>query len=174
MKYLAFFDSGIGLAYLSGIFALVLIIATALLVFLKTRLVNRHPSRRDLITKTHMVLATLGGAFLLLHADYFIRAPIFDPWIFLGYLSTAVDSRSLVHGFLFYRTAQVFPPVPRFPFIICDCADDHTRSGAGAKSATGDHGSYPRRAGRRHLCPRYAARWKNTNEKTTGGCESLV
>jgi hypothetical protein len=101
VKYLAFFDSGIGLAYLSGIFALVLIIATALLVFLKTRLVNRHPSRRDLITKTHIVLATLGGAFLLLHADYFIRAPIFDPWIFLGYLSTAVALVVWFTGFSF-------------------------------------------------------------------------
>ena len=101
VKYLAFFDSGIGIAYLSGIFALVLIIATALLVFLKTRLVKRHPSRRDLITKTHIVLATLGGAFLLLHADYFIRAPISDPWIFLGYLSTVVALVVWFTGFSF-------------------------------------------------------------------------
>ena len=99
---LAFLDfSGIGIANLSGIIALVLIIATALLVFLKTRLVSRQPSRRDLITKTHIVLATLGGAFLLLHADFFIRAPIFDTWIFLGYLSTAVAIVVWFTGFSF-------------------------------------------------------------------------
>src|SRR5580704_4411477 len=90
-----------GIANLSGIIALVLIIATALLVFLKTRLVNRHPSRRDLVTKTHIVLATLGGAFLLLHADFFIRAPIFDTWIFLGYLSTAIALVVWFTGFSF-------------------------------------------------------------------------
>jgi len=70
-------------------------------VFLKTRLVKRHPSRRDLITKTHIVLATLGGAFLLLHADFFIRAPISNTWIFLGYLSTAVALVVWFTGFSF-------------------------------------------------------------------------
>jgi hypothetical protein len=99
---LALFDfSGIGIANLSGIIALLLIIATALLVFLKTRLVNRHPSRRDLLTKTHIALATLGGAFLLLHADFFIRAPISNTWIFLGYLSTVVALVVWFTGFSF-------------------------------------------------------------------------
>ncbi len=98
---MTFFDTGIGIAYLSGIIALALIIATALLVFLKNRLVNRHPSTRDLITKIHIVLATLGGVFLLLHADYFIRAPISNPWIFLGYLSTGAALVVWFTGFSF-------------------------------------------------------------------------
>ncbi|MDA4112329.1 MAG: hypothetical protein OK439_07290, partial [Thaumarchaeota archaeon] len=71
-RAVAFYDSGIGIANLSGIIALILISATALLVFFKTRLIRRQPSRRDLVTKVHIILAASGGAFLLLHADYFI------------------------------------------------------------------------------------------------------
>ncbi len=93
--------SSVGIADLSGIVAFVLIIATALLVFLKTKLVNRRPSRRDLVTKIHIILATLGGAFLLLHADFFIRAPILNLSIFLGYLSTAVPLVVWFTGFSF-------------------------------------------------------------------------
>jgi hypothetical protein len=97
----AFYDSGIGIANLSGILALLLISATAVLVFLKTRLLNRHPSRRDLLKKTHIILATLGGGFLLLHADYFIHAPILNTWILLGYVSTAVALVVWFTGFSF-------------------------------------------------------------------------
>lgn len=92
---------GIGIADLAGFLALIFIIATAVMMFLKTRLFNRHQSHKSLITRIHIVVAGLGGAFLLLHADFFLRAPILNTGIFLGYLATAVALVVWFTGFSF-------------------------------------------------------------------------
>ena len=98
---MAFSEFGIGIANLAGYLALFFIIATAVMMFVKTRLFNRYPSYQKLLRNTHIILASLGGAFLLLHADYFIDAPILNTGIFLGYLSTAIALIVWFTGFSF-------------------------------------------------------------------------
>ena len=98
---MAFSEFGIGIANLAGFLALFFIIATAVMMFVKTRLFNRYPSYQKVLRNTHIILASLGGAFLLLHADYFINAPILNTGIFLGYLSTAVALIVWFTGFSF-------------------------------------------------------------------------
>ncbi len=98
---MAFSEFGIGIANLAGFLALFFIIATAVMMFIKTRLFNRYPSYQKLLRNTHIVLASLGGAFLLVHADYFINAPILNTGIFLGYVSTAVALVVWFTGFSF-------------------------------------------------------------------------
>ncbi len=94
-------ELGIGVANLAGFLALFFIIVTAVMMFIKARLFSRYHSHQGLIRNTHIVIAALGGAFLLIHADYFISAPIFNFWIFLGYLSTAVALVVWFTGFSF-------------------------------------------------------------------------
>jgi len=98
---MAFSEFGIGIANLAGFLALFFIIATAVMMFVKTRLFNRYPSYQKVLRNTHIILASLGGAFLLLHADYFINAPILNTGIFLGYVSTAVALIVWFTGFSF-------------------------------------------------------------------------
>jgi len=98
---MAFSEFGIGLANLAGFLALFFIIVTAVLMFVKKRLFNRFQSHQGLIRNIHIVVAVLGGAFLLLHADYFINAPILNTGIFLGYVSTAVAVVVWFTGFSF-------------------------------------------------------------------------
>jgi hypothetical protein len=98
---MAFSEFGIGIANLAGFLALFFIIATAVMMFVKTRLFNRFHSHQGLIRNTHIIVASLGGAFLLLHADYFINAPILNQGIFLGYVSTAVALIVWFTGFSF-------------------------------------------------------------------------
>ena len=98
---MVFSEFGLRLADLSGFLALIFIPATALLMFLKVRLFNRYQSHKDFIKNTHIVVASLGGAFLLLHADFFLNAPIWNTGIFLGYLSTAVAIIVWFTGFSF-------------------------------------------------------------------------
>jgi len=98
---MAFSESGIGIANLAGLLALFFVIATAVMMFVKTRLFNRFHSHKGLIRNIHIIIAVLGGAFLLLHADYFINAPILNTGIFLGYVSTAVAVVVWFTGFSF-------------------------------------------------------------------------
>jgi hypothetical protein len=98
---MAFSEFGIGIANLAGFLALFFIIATAVMLFIKKRLFNRYPSYQTLLRNIHIILASLGGAFLLLHADYFIDAPILNTGIFLGYASTAVALVVWFTGFSF-------------------------------------------------------------------------
>jgi hypothetical protein len=98
---MAFSELGIGIADLAGFLALFFIIATAVMMFVKDRLFNRYRSHQGLIRNIHIALAVLGGAFLLLHADYFINAPILNTGIFLGYVSTAVALIVWFTGFSF-------------------------------------------------------------------------
>lgn len=89
---------GADVANLAGFLALFFIIAAAVLMFIKTRLFNRYQSHRTLIRVCHIVIASLGGGFLLIHAEYFIKAPILSTGIFLGYVSTAVALSVLFLG----------------------------------------------------------------------------
>jgi len=98
---MAYSEFGIGIANLAGFLALFFIIATAVMMFIKTRLFNRFHSHQGLIRNIHIAVAALGGAFLLLHADYFIHAPILNMGIFLGYVSTAVAVVVWFTGFSF-------------------------------------------------------------------------
>ena len=98
---MAFSEFGIGIANLAGFLALFFIIATAVLMFVKKRLFNRFQAHQGLIRNIHIVVAVLGGAFLLVHADYFINAPILDTGILLGYVSTAVAVVVWFTGFSF-------------------------------------------------------------------------
>lgn len=97
-----FFDFlGLGLADLAGFLALIFITATAVMMWLKARLFNRYQTHKTFIKNTHIVVAALGGAFLLMHADFFLRAPILEFGIFLGYLGTAVAIVVWFTGFSF-------------------------------------------------------------------------
>jgi len=98
---MAFSEFGIGIANLAGFLALFFIIATAVMMFIKMRLFSRFQSHRDLIRTIHIIMAVLGGAFLLLHTDYFIHAPILNMGIFLGYVSTAIAVVVWFTGFSF-------------------------------------------------------------------------
>ena len=98
---MVFFEFGLRFADLAGFLALTFIAATALLMFLKTRLFNRYQAHKEFIKNAHIVVAALGGAFLLLHADYFLSAPILNTGIFLGYFSTAVAIIVWFTGFSF-------------------------------------------------------------------------
>ncbi len=98
---MAFSEFGIGIANLAGFLALFFIIVTSVLMFVKKRLFNRFQSHQRLIRNIHIALASLGGAFLLLHADYFLNAPILNTGIFLGYVSTAVAVIVWFTGFSF-------------------------------------------------------------------------
>jgi hypothetical protein len=92
---------GIGFADFAGFLALIFIAATAVMMFLKTRLFNRYQAHKDFIKNTHIVVAALGGAFLLIHADFFLSAPILDPPIFYGYLGTGIAIVVWFTGFSF-------------------------------------------------------------------------
>jgi hypothetical protein len=98
---MAFSEFGIGIANLAGFLALFFITATAVMMFIKKRLFGRFHSHQMFITNVHIVIAALGGAFLLIHADYFLSAPILSPGIFLGYLATAVALIVWFTGFSF-------------------------------------------------------------------------
>jgi hypothetical protein len=92
---------GLGFADLAGFLALIFITATAVMMFIKSRLFNRYQSHKNFIKNTHIVLAALGGCFLLIHGDFFLRAPILETGIFLGYLGTAVAVVVWFTGFSF-------------------------------------------------------------------------
>lgn len=87
-------------ADVSGFLALIFITTTALLMFVRNRIIGRT-TRRDLVNKIHISIAVLGGAFLLLHADYFLRAPLTNFGVLLGYIATGVALVVWFTGFSF-------------------------------------------------------------------------
>ncbi len=87
------------IADLSGFLALILIVATAVLMFARKRF-SKSPNR-GLINKIHIAVAFLGGVFLVIHAEYFIRAPITNFGVLTGYVSTGVALIVWFTGFSF-------------------------------------------------------------------------
>ena len=87
------------LADLSGFLALIFIVATAVLMFARKRL-SKSPNR-GLVNKIHIAVAFLGGAFLVIHGEYFIRAPITNFGVLTGYISTGVALIVWFTGFSF-------------------------------------------------------------------------
>jgi hypothetical protein len=71
-----------------GLIALALIGATAVLMLLRRRILKRFKNL-ELIRRTHVAIAALGGLFLILHVAYFITYPI-NLEILLGYLSVSL------------------------------------------------------------------------------------
>ena len=69
-------------------------------MFAKKRILS-HTSKQNLVSKIHIGMAVLGGAFLLLHADYFLQAPVTNFGILLGYIATAVALIVWFTGFSF-------------------------------------------------------------------------
>lgn len=87
-------------ADVSGFLALIFISATAILMFARNRIIG-HNSNRGLVNKIHIGMAVLGGAFLLLHADYFLQAPLTNLGVLSGYLATGVALVVWFTGFSF-------------------------------------------------------------------------
>lgn len=87
------------IADLSGFLALIFIVATAILMFARKRL-SKSPNR-GLINKIHIAVAFLGGAFLVIHSEYFIRSPITNFGVLMGYVSTGVALIVWFTGFSF-------------------------------------------------------------------------
>lgn len=90
---------GRALADLSGFLALIFIVATAFLMFARKRL-STSPNR-GLVTKIHISIAFLGGAFLVIHGEYFIGATITNFGVLTGYVSTGVALIVWFTGFSF-------------------------------------------------------------------------
>jgi hypothetical protein len=86
---------------LSGYLALVFITATAIMMFLKRRLFGGRVARNEFLSRIHIALALLGGLFLLIHADYYLSAPITQLSVFLGYAGTGLALVVWFSGFSF-------------------------------------------------------------------------
>jgi len=71
-----------------GLLALALISATAVLMLLRKRILKRFKNL-DLMRRAHIVVAALGGLFLVLHVAYFITWPV-NAEILLGYVSATL------------------------------------------------------------------------------------
>lgn len=88
------------IADVSGFLALIFISATAILMFVRNR-VTGSTTRRNAVNRIHIVIAVLGGAFLLLHADYFLQAPLTNIGVLSGYIGTGVALIVWFTGFSF-------------------------------------------------------------------------
>jgi hypothetical protein len=88
------------IADISGFLALIFITATAVLMFAKRRILG-HNTKQNLVSKIHIGIAVLGGTFLLLHADYFLQAPLTNFGVLLGYIGTGVVLIVWFTGFSF-------------------------------------------------------------------------
>jgi hypothetical protein len=71
-----------------GLLALALISATAVLMLLRKRILKRFKNL-DLMRRVHIVVAALGGLFLVLHVACFITWPL-NAEILLGYVSATL------------------------------------------------------------------------------------
>jgi hypothetical protein len=80
--------SGLMLGDVFGLIALALIGATAILMLLRRRILKRFKNL-ELMRRTHIAIAGLGGLFLVLHVAYFITYPV-NLEILLGYLSASL------------------------------------------------------------------------------------
>lgn len=85
---------------LSGFLALIFISATAVLMVGKRKL-SKTTGRNIFFKRVHIIIASLGGGFLLIHADYFIGAPIENWGILLGYIAAAAALFVWFSGFAF-------------------------------------------------------------------------
>jgi hypothetical protein len=92
---------GHAIAVLSGYLALVFITATAVMMFLKRKLFGGHVARNEFLSRIHIAIALLGGLFLLIHADYYLSAPITQLPVFLGYAGTGLALVVWFSGFSF-------------------------------------------------------------------------
>lgn len=73
---------------LFGIFALVLISATAVFMLLR-RLILKRFKNLDAIRRIHIAIAGLAGLFLILHVAYFVSYPV-NLEILFGYISAGL------------------------------------------------------------------------------------
>ncbi|MDA4117692.1 MAG: hypothetical protein OK455_05035 [Thaumarchaeota archaeon] len=71
-----------------GLIALALISITAVFMLLRKRILKRFRNL-ELLRRTHILVAALGGLFLVLHVAYFISYPI-NVEIALGYASSSL------------------------------------------------------------------------------------
>lgn len=85
---------------LSGFLALIFISATAVLMVGKRKL-SKSTGRNVFFKRIHIIFASLGGGFLLIHADYFISAPLENWGILLGYIAAAAALFVWFSGFAF-------------------------------------------------------------------------
>jgi len=71
-----------------GVVALALVVATALLMLMRRRLLRRTRNLA-LLRRVHICLATAAGVFLVLHVAFFVDYPV-TPAIAMGYGSAAM------------------------------------------------------------------------------------
>jgi hypothetical protein len=91
-------------ANLAGYAALILIAATAVLMLFKKPILRRT---RDpgLLRTVHIIIAGLGGAFLVFHVVVFLLFPLSVPVLF-GYLATYAALAVWITGTLFFETLR--------------------------------------------------------------------
>ena len=77
-------------------------------MFTRNRIIGRV-GNRGIVNKIHIGIAVLGGAFLLLHADYFLHAPVANLGVLSGYLATAVALVVWFSGFSFLEKMRYSP-----------------------------------------------------------------
>lgn len=97
---MSFYISELFLGDISGFLALFLISATAVLMVVKRSLL-KYTKRKLLFKRVHIIIAALGGGFLVMHADFFIGAPISNTGVALGYVATGVALFVWFSGFAF-------------------------------------------------------------------------
>ncbi len=88
MRNLSTNAPGFALGDIFGLIALAFIGATAAFMLLRKKILKRFRNL-ELLRRTHIVVAALGGLFLVLHVAYFITYPL-NTEIALGYASAAL------------------------------------------------------------------------------------
>jgi hypothetical protein len=88
-------------ANLAGYAALILIAATAVLMLFKKPILRRTKDP-ELLRRFHIVIAGLGGAFLVFHVVVFLLFPLSLPVLF-GYLATYAALATWITGTLFFE-----------------------------------------------------------------------
>ena len=61
----------------------------------------KYTKRKLLFKRVHIIIAALGGGFLVMHGDFFIGAPISNTGVALGYVATGVALFVWFSGFAF-------------------------------------------------------------------------
>ncbi len=88
-------------ANVAGYAALILIIATAVLMLFKKPIVRRMRDP-DLLRGIHIAVAGLGGAFLVFHVTFFLLFPLSIPVLF-GYVATYAALAIWITGTFFFE-----------------------------------------------------------------------
>jgi hypothetical protein len=96
---LHFFYPGVLLANISGYIALFLVAATGVLMLFRKPMLRMTRSP-DALREVHVVLAALGGLFIIIHVAFLLFFPISLPVLF-GYLGTYVAFVVWVTGVIF-------------------------------------------------------------------------